>query len=69
MPSLLSGSTLRRGGSNTFIDLKGAQPQFPPNADTSTGYTIVTNALFVTTVTSSLGNIECIATLPTKIFN
>ena len=58
MPSLLSGSTLRRGGSNTFIDLKGAQPQFPPNADTSTGYTIVTNALFVTTVTSSLGNIE-----------
>jgi hypothetical protein len=57
MPKLLSGSTLRGGGSNTFIQLSQAQPQFPPDADTSTGYTISTNAVQVTTVTNSLGNL------------
>jgi hypothetical protein len=58
MPGLLSGSTLRRGGSATFIDLKGAQPQLPPSPTTSTGYTIVTNEKLVTTYRSSLGNIQ-----------
>lgn len=58
MPSLLSGRTLRRGGSGEFIDLKGAQPQLPPTPTTSTGYTLVTNDLLQTTYRSSLGNIE-----------
>lgn len=57
MPKLLSGSTLRGGGSNTFIQLSQAQPQFPPDADTSTGYTISTNAVQITTTTNSLGNL------------
>lgn len=57
MPRLLSGQTLRTGGSNTYIQLNQAQPQFPPDADTSTGYTISTNAVQVTTTTNSLGNI------------
>jgi hypothetical protein len=58
MPGLLSGSTLRRGGSGQFIDLKGAQPQLPPSPTTSTGYTIVTDEKLVTTYRSSLGNIQ-----------
>jgi hypothetical protein len=57
MPSLLSGKTLRSGGSNTFINLKGAQPQFPPDADQTTGYTISTNALSISTATNTLGNL------------
>lgn len=58
MPSLLSGSTLRRGGSGEFIDLKGAMPQLPTSPTTSTGYTVVTNSLLQTRYSSSLGNIE-----------
>lgn len=58
MPKLLSGSTLRRGGSGEFIDLKGAQPQLPPTPTTSTGYTVITNELLQTSYASSLGNIE-----------
>lgn len=58
MPGLLSGSTLRRGGSGEFIDLKGAQPQLPPSPTTSTGYTLITNDKLVTTYSSSLGNVE-----------
>ena len=58
MPGLISGSTLRRGGSGQFIDLKGAQPQLPPSPTTSTGYTVVTSNTLVTTYSSSLGNIE-----------
>lgn len=58
MPGLISGSTLRRGGSGQFIDLKGAQPQLPPSPTTSTGYTVVTSDKLVTTYASSLGNIE-----------
>lgn len=57
MPKLLSGQTLRGGGSNTFIQLNQAQPAFPPDADTSTGYTISTNAVQLTTTTNSLGNL------------
>ena len=57
MPKLLSGQTLRGGGSNTFISLNQAQPAFPPDADTSTGYTISTNAVQITTTTNSLGNL------------
>jgi hypothetical protein len=58
MPGLISGSTLRSGGSNTFITLKGAQPQLPPSPTTSTGYTIVTDNLLQTTYRTSLGNME-----------
>lgn len=58
MPGLLSGSTLRSGGSNTFIKLKDAQPQLPPTPTTSTGYTVETSDLLVTSYRSSLGNLE-----------
>ena len=58
MAKLLSGRTLRAGGSNTYIQLSTAQPQLPPSPSTSTGYTIVTNNLLVTTYASSLGNLE-----------
>jgi len=58
MPSLLSGSKLRKGGSNTYINLSQAQPQLPPTPTTSTGYTIVTTDKLVTSYRSSLGNIE-----------
>lgn len=58
MPSLLSGRTLRRGGSGEYLDLKGSQPQLPPTPTTSTGYTLVTNSLLQTSYRSSLGNIE-----------
>jgi hypothetical protein len=58
MAKLLSGSTLRRGGSGTFVDLKGAQPQLPPTDTTSTGYTVVTDSLLRTSYRSSLGNLE-----------
>lgn len=58
MPRLLSGSTLRSGGSGDFIDLKGAMPQLPANSDTSTGYTIVTDSVLRTSYRSSLGNLE-----------
>jgi len=57
MPKLLSGQTLRSGGSNTYIQLNQSQPQFPPDFDQTTGYTISTNNKFITTTTNSLGNI------------
>ncbi len=58
MPSLLSGSKLRTGGSGEFIKLQNAMPQLPQSPSTSTGYTVVTNDKLVTTYASSLGNIE-----------
>lgn len=58
MPSLLSGSTLRRGGSGEFIDLAGAQPQLPATDTTLTGYTIATNEFLQTSYRSSLGFVE-----------
>ena len=58
MASLLSGRTLRTGGSGQYIDLAGAQPQLPATPDTSTGYTVVTSDKLVTTYRSSLGNLE-----------
>lgn len=58
MPGLISGSTLRRGGSGQFIDLKGAQPQLPATPSTSTGFTLITDEKLVTTYASSLGNIQ-----------
>ncbi len=58
MPSLLSGSTLRKGGSGQFIDLASAQPQLPPTPSTSTGFTVITSDKLVTTYSSSLGNIQ-----------
>jgi hypothetical protein len=58
MTKLLSGSTLRSGGSNTFINLSGAQPQLPESPSTGTGFTLVTDNLLQTTYRSSLGNLE-----------
>lgn len=58
MPRLLSGSTLRRGGSGEFLDLKGAMPQLPPTETTATGFTLVTDPLLRTSYRSSLGFIE-----------
>lgn len=58
MPSLLSGSKLRAGGSGEFIKLANAQPQLPQSPSSSTGYTIVTNSLLQSSYASSLGNIE-----------
>lgn len=58
MPNLLSGGKLRKGGSGQFIYLEIAMPQLPANADTSTGYTIVTDSLLRTTYRNSLGNLE-----------
>lgn len=58
MPSLLSGSTLRRGGSGEFIDLASAMPQLPATDTTETGFTIATNDLLQTTYRSSLGYIQ-----------
>jgi hypothetical protein len=58
MPSLISGSTLRSGGSNQYITLATAQPQLPPTPSTSTGFTVVTDDSLITTYRSSLGNIE-----------
>jgi len=58
MPKLLSGSTLRAGGSGEYIKLPGAQPQLPATDTTTTGYTLVTDSLLRTTYRSSLGNLE-----------
>lgn len=58
MPRLLSGSTLRRGGSGEFLDLKGAMPQLPPTDTTATGFTLITDDKLRTSYRSSLGFIE-----------
>ena len=58
MPRLISGSTLRKGGSGEFIDLSRAQPQLPPTETTATGFTLVTDSLLRTSYRSSLGFIE-----------
>jgi hypothetical protein len=58
MAKLISGSTIRRGGSGEFIDLAGAMPQLPPTDTTATGFTIVTDSLLRTTYRSSLGFVE-----------
>ncbi len=58
MPRLISGSTLRKGGSGDFIDLRSAQPQLPPTDTTATGFTIATDSLLRTTYRSSLGFIQ-----------
>lgn len=58
MTRLLSGSTLRRGGSGQFIDLKGAQPQLPATETTATGFSLITRNDLITEYRSSLGFIE-----------
>lgn len=58
MPGLISGGTLRGGGSGEFIKLADAMPQLPPTPTTSTGYTLVTNDKLQTSYRSSLGNIH-----------
>jgi hypothetical protein len=58
MPSLLSGSILREGGSGEFINLPTAQPQLPASETTATGFTVVTNSLLQTSYSSSLGYID-----------
>jgi len=58
MASLLSGKTLRRGGSGEYIDLAGAMPQLPATATTLTGFTLVTNETLQTSYSSALGFIQ-----------
>lgn len=58
MARLLSGSTLRKGGSGEFIDLASAMPQLPATETTLTGFTIATDPLLRTSYRSSLGFIE-----------
>lgn len=58
MARLLSGSTLRRGGSGEFIDLASAMPQLPATETTLTGFTLVTNEVLQTSYRSSLGFVE-----------
>lgn len=58
MPRLLSGATLRNGGSGEFIKLREAMPQLLPSATTATGFTIATDELYRTTYKSSLGFVE-----------
>jgi hypothetical protein len=57
MPSILSGSILRTGGSGEFLALPDAMPQLPPTTST-TGFTLITNSKLQTRYASSLGNIE-----------
>lgn len=57
MTRLLSGATLRAGGSGEFITLETAQPQLPATETTETGFTLVTNELLQTSYRSSLGYI------------
>lgn len=58
MARLLSGSTLRSGGSGEFISLADAQPQLPQTDTIETGFTLVTDELLRTSYRSSLGYIE-----------
>jgi len=58
MPSLLSGSVLRSGGSGQFLDLARAQPQLPATLTTLTGFTIATDGTLISTYRSSLGFVE-----------
>lgn len=58
MARLLSGSTLRSGGSGEFITLADAQPQLPATDTIETGFTVVTDELLRTSYRSSLGFIE-----------
>ena len=54
----LSGAVLRDGGSGQFITLPGAQPALGPSPSTGTGFTLVTDAVGITTYSSSLGFIR-----------
>ena len=58
MARLLSGSTLRSGGSGDFITLADAQPQLPPTDTIETGFTLITDELLRTSYRSSLGFVE-----------
>lgn len=58
MPSLLSGSVLRSGGSGEFLKLADAMPQLPATETTLTGFTIATNEVLQTSYRSSLGFVE-----------
>lgn len=58
MPRLLSGSTLRGGGSGDFLKLADAQPQLPATETTETGFTVATDPLLRTSYRSSLGYVQ-----------
>jgi len=57
MPSLLSASKLRTGGSGDFIKLPDAMPQLPPTYGT-TGYTLITDENLRTRYASTLGYVQ-----------
>ncbi|NDG31345.1 hypothetical protein EB118_14900 [bacterium] len=58
MPRLLSGSTLRGGGSGDFLKLANAQPQLPATETTETGFTVATDSFLRTSYRSSLGYVQ-----------
>lgn len=58
MTRLLSGSTLRGGGSGDFLKLADAQPQLPATETTLTGFTVATDPVLRTTYRSSLGFVQ-----------
>lgn len=58
MPSLLSGSVLRSGGSGDFLKLEDAMPQLPATDTTLTGFTIATDPVLRTSYRSSLGFVQ-----------
>lgn len=58
MPSLISGSVLRAGGSGEFIELANTQPQLPATDSTATGFTVATDQALRTTYRSSLGFVQ-----------
>ena len=58
MPRLLSGSTLRGGGSGDFLKLADAQPQLPATETTLTGFTIATDSVLRSSYRSSLGFVQ-----------
>ena len=58
MPSLLSGSKFRTGGSGEFLKLADAMPQLTQSPKQTTGFTLVTNEKLQTFYSSSLGNIQ-----------
>lgn len=58
MPSLISGSVLRAGGSGEFIELANTQPQLPATDTTATGFTVATDEALRTTYRSSLGFVQ-----------
>jgi hypothetical protein len=57
MPKLLSSQVLRTVGNGQYITLAGAQPALGPTPSTTTGFTLVTDAIGNTSYSDRLGDI------------